>query len=1814
MEMQKQKPPRKKNKIITKRKVLSATMSGTLLMTSVVIPTAYSLLSNQITAQAAALNIDLLQNITSSNNSGTNTTNRWTSNSGSHNVDFTISGHALANVSLLSGPRYAALAIPQELRGYVVANGNTSVTTNLTIDFNQIALINAIVSAGDTFVAGVATILSNNPAASINLTQVTTQLNLLKGIQNIGGGTFTSPTTLNGNSMLSAPLNDGIGAILSQNVTAILQNLRTAVNSLTATGLAAPAANTALALIKPPLITAIDAVLVPLVNGTGGILDLLLNASALGDTSITIPTKITAPTTIASNIDAKFVGSAVQTNLLDVNILSGADGISYVYLAGDVNLTLVAPTGNLSATTSAIGASDATATLPATLKNNAGTDIPVTSVITNSSGTTVNNGQLSAGTYTVTYSAAGYSSVTQTLVVTDPADTTAPDAPIVTSVTGNSTNGYTVTGTAEPNSTITIKNGAGATVGTATTQPNGSYSVNLPGSVGANAPLNVTAADAAGNVSNPTPTTTPADPINPVLVAPTGNLTATTSAIGATDATATLATTLKNSEGADVPVASVITNSSGATVTNGQLSAGIYTVTYSASGYENVTQTLVVTDPADTTAPDAPTVGNVTGNSRNGYTVTGTAEPGSTVTIKDDSGAIVGTGSTNETGDYTVTLPGSVGPNAPISVTATDGAGNVSDPTPATAPADPVSPVLVAPTGNLSATTSAIGASDAMATLPATLKNSEGADVPVTAVITNASGNAVTNGSLSAGTYTVTYSASGYDDVTQTLVVTDPADTTAPDAPTVGDVTGNSTNGYTVTGTAEPGSTVTIKDGSGATVGTGTANETGDYTVTLPGSVGPNAPMSVTATDAAGNMSDPTPATTPADPTLVAPTGNLSATTSAVGASDAMATLPATLKDSEGADVPVTAVITNASGSAVTNGNLVAGTYTVTYTAGGYENVTQTLVVTGPADTTAPDAPTVGDVTGNSTNGYTVTGTAEPGSTVTIKDSGGATVGTGTANQTGDYTVTLPGSVGPNAPISVTATDVAENVSDPTPATTPADPVSPVLVAPTGNLSTTTSAIGASDAMATLPATLKNSEGADVPVTAVIKNASGNAVTNGSLSAGTYTVIYSASGYDDVTQTLVVTDPADTTAPDAPTVGGVTGNSTNGYMVTGTAEPGSTVTIKDGSGATVGTGTANETGDYTVTLPGSVGPNAPMSVTATDAAGNMSDPTPATTPADPTLVAPTGNLSATTSAVGASDAMATLPATLKDSEGADVPVTAVITNASGSAVTNGNLVAGTYTVTYTAGGYENVTQTLVVTGPADTTAPDAPTVGDVTGNSTNGYTVTGTAEPGSTVTIKDSGGATVGTGTANQTGDYTVTLPGSVGPNAPISVTATDVAGNVSDPTPATTPADPVSPVLVAPTGNLSTTTSAIGASDAMATLPATLKNSEGADVPVTAVIKNASGNAVTNGSLSAGTYTVIYSASGYDDVTQTLVVTDPADTTAPDAPTVGGVTGNSTNGYMVTGTAEPGSTVTIKDGSGATVGTGTANETGDYTVTLPGSVGPNAPISVTANDVAGNVSDPTPAKTPADPDTIAPKAPTVKNVTGNSSKGYTVTGTAEPGSTVTIKDGSGATVGTGTANEAGAYTVTLPGSVGPNAPISVTATDAAGNVSAPTSAKTPADPKAPSDTTAPNPPSVDTVTGNTDTGYTVGGKGEPGSTITIKNPATGEVLGTTIVDKDGNYSIKLPTGVKPGTQLTATATDAAGNVSDPTDFIIPALTSGMAIGNSGDNMGGKYFSSGKLPATNGADTGWLGVIGTVILSLLGSLLFWRKNKKEDES
>jgi LPXTG-motif cell wall-anchored protein len=1200
----------------------------------------------------------------------------------------------------------------------------------------------------------VTTLLDSNPLASLDLTEVTRQLNLLKSVQSIGGGNFSATTSIDGTgALISAQLDDGLGQVLAQNLTTILTNLKNAINALQATGLAATVVNTALLPLKATFTVAVDVVLNPLINGTGDILSQLLNASVLGDTSITIPTTITPPT-LQGPLDARFVGTAVKSNFLDVSILSNANGVSYVYLDGTNSATLVAPTGNLEATTSASGATDATADLATTLKDSTGADVSVSSIITDSTGATVTNGSLGAGTYTVTYSAAGYDDVTQTLIVSDPSTTA-------------------------------------------------------------------------------------------TLVAPTGNLEATTSASGTTDATADLPTTLKDSTGADVPVSSIITDSTGATVTNGSLGAGTYTVTYSAAGYDDVTQTLIVSDP---------------------------------------------------------------------SITAT----------------------LVAPTGNLEATTSASGATDATADLATTLKNSTGADVPVSSIITDSTGATVTNGSLGAGTYTVTYSAAGYDDVTQTLIVSDPADTTAPNAPVVTEVSGNSQIGYTVKGTAEPNAIVTIYDDANNQVGTAQANASGEFTVTLAGEIGPSSLLSITATDSSGNISDSANFNTPGDPIPGAPTATAS---------------------------------------------------------------------------------------GDSTNGYTVSGNAEANSTVTIKDLDGNILGTTVANDDGSYSVALPVGPRPEQTLEATATNSFGESSS----TTFVTPMDPSLNAPSGALTATTTAPGASDANAPILTELTDSNGNTVSVTAVIRDNEGEIVVNGQLAAGSYTVTYSAPGYADVTQILEVTDAPDTTAPEAPTVGGVTGNSTDGYVVSGTGEAGSTITIKDDAGNTVGTGTVDTEGNYSIEVPGSVGPDAPLTVTATDNSGNTSQPTSTATPSDP-----------------------------------------------------------------------------------DTTAPEAPTVGGVTGNSTDGYVVSGTGEAGSTITIKDDAGNTVGTGTVDSEGNYSIEVPGSVGPDAPLTVTATDNSGNTSQPTSTTTPSDP--------------------------------------------------------------------------------------DTTAPEAPKVTSVSGNSGKGYTIKGKAEAGALVNVYDNDNNLLGSVRADSNGSFTIVLPkGSVGANQPLTLTATDKSGNTSGKAYSVTPAD-QVIAPPSAVA---TGSSSKGYTISGYAGKeyaGGTVTIVVPApqsklfranlalpGQVLGVATIDANGNYVLIVePGAAYALEDLQAYTTYD-GLVSVTTNFTTPADP--------------------TDTGGNTGNGNNNGNNTGTGGEGTG--TGQPVVSDGSNGATSGQTGNGNGgleaTPISNSGTNAWGNGNTT-----PSLQSASGLTNS---TSGKNFGTNSLPSTGEASTGWLGALGAFLLTSLGSLLFWRKKQ-----
>ncbi|MGY0181096.1 Ig-like domain-containing protein [Lactococcus garvieae] len=1429
-----------------KKHLLSAGISGNVLLAGVVIAGAYTLFPNPIVANAAVLGVEIFGDTTSSNNTTSSLANPYPEGS-QQNVNFTIAGNSAVTTNVLSGTRYAVIVIPQELRGKVTP-GQATGNTNVSVDLTKVPLLTGLVGTLNNTLSGLTNIVdtvTSTAGLKFDTSRLYADLNLLSNVMTIDQGAWSQAATLSPDgSMIIVDLDKGLGPILANNVINILQDLKLAVNDLnvTVTGsdplgtlhLTAATLNTTLAPIKTALTVAIDGVLTPVLNDAGVLTQQLLDVSLLGSTTVNVPTTINIPTTSTTQgtVTSKFVGTIVQSDILDVSLFRGSDSSSNIYWNGLAVLptppVISSVTGNSQAGYVVSGTADPGNTVKII---NPATGQEIGSGLADSSGNysiTLPAGSIGANAdinATATDAGGNVSNPTAGKTPAD-ADTTAPDAPVITGITGNSTDGYVVTGTAEAGSKVEIKDSTGAVIGSATADGSGNYSVSLPGSVGANADIIATATDAAGNVSNPTTGKTPAD--------------------------------------------------------------------------------------ADTTAPDAPVISSVTGNSTDGYVVTGTAEAGSKVEIKDSTGAVIGSATADGSGNYSVSLPGSVGANADITATATDAAGNVSTPTAGKTPADadktaPDAPVITGITGN--STDGYVVTGTAEAGSKVEIKDSTGAVIG--SATADGSGNYSVSlpGSVGANadiTATATDAAGNVSNPTTGKTPADP-DTTAPDAPVITGITGNSTDGYTVTGTAEAGSKVEIKDSTGAVIGSATADGSGNYSVNLPGSVGANADITATATDASGNVSAPTSGKTPAD-----------------------------------------------------------------------------------ADTTAPDAPVITGITGNSTDGYTVTGTAEPGSKVEIKDSTGAVIGSATADGSGNYSVDLSGSVGPNANITVTATDAAGNVSAPTSGKTPADvdttaPDAPVITGITGN--STDGYVVKGTAEPGSKVEIKDSTDAVI----------GSATADGS---GNYSVNLPGSVGPNANITVTATDTAgnvsaptsgktpsdvDTTAPDAPVITGITGNSTDGYVVTGTAEPGAKVEIKDSTGAVIGSATADGSGNYSVDLPGSVGPNANITVTATDAAGNVSAPTSGKTPSD-----------------------------------------------------------------------------------VDTTAPDAPVITGITGNSTDGYVVTGTAEPGAKVEIKDSTGAVIGSATADGSGNYSVDLPGSVGPNANITVTATDAAGNVSAPTSGKTPADPKdttapdAPTITNVTGNSTKGYVVTGTAEA----GSTVEIKDGSGKVIGSAKADSSGNysvTLPKGSIGANaalTATAIDAAGNVSAPTAGKTPADPKDTTAPAAPTITNVTGNSTKGYVVTGTAEAGSTVEIKDGSGKVIGSAKADGSGNYSVTLPkGSIGANADITATAIDAAGNVSNPTTGKTPADPkDTTVPDSPKVTDVTKNPDGGYDVGGTAEPGSTVTITDGNGNVVGSGKTDDSGHFHVTLPaGSVKPGDILNITATDAAGNESAPSHFQIPA-------------------------------------------------------------------------------------------------------------------------------------------------------------
>ncbi|NWC55215.1 hypothetical protein HX799_29140, partial [Pseudomonas tolaasii] len=422
-----------------------------------------------------------------------------------------------------------------------------------------------------------------------------------------------------------------------------------------------------------------------------------------------------------------------------------------------------------------------------------------------------------------------------------------------------------------------------------------------------------------------------------------------------------------------------------------------------------------VTPPA--TPPGA--AGGLSVNSA-GTVLNGKGQGGTTVTVKDAAGNVIGTGTVGADGNFQVNLGTPQTNGETLQVVLKDASGKES------VPATVVAGDTTAPAAATGLEVSPDG----------TILTGKG-EPNATVTITDANGNVIGTGTVGAdGNFQVTLTTPQTNGETLNVVLKDVAgnespaspvvagDTTAPAAPT--DLT-ISADGATVSGKGEPNTAVTIKDTGGNVIGTGTVGADGTFQVSLNTPATEGESLQVTLTDGAGNQSLPGGLLVADIETPLAPR-NLSISE----AGD-------TLSGEGSANHDVT--VLNDAGEVVGTGTVGDdGTFVLQLNSlhvngerlrvflknfSGKESLPGTAFA---GDTIAPDAPTNLAV---SPEGNTVSGKGEPGATVTVKDADGNVIGTGTVGDDANFQVTLDPPQVNGETLSVTLTDASGNESVP---------------------------------------------------------------------------------------------------------------------------------------------------------------------------------------------------------------------------------------------------------------------------------------------------------------------------------------------------------------------------------------------------------------------------------------------------------------------------------------------------------------------------------------------------------------------------------------------------------------------------------------------------------------------------------------------------------------------------------------------------------------------------------------------------------------
>ncbi|WP_140399086.1 Ig-like domain-containing protein, partial [Pseudomonas sp. SID14000] len=1390
----------------------------------------------------------------------------------------------------------------------------------------------------------------------------------------------------------------------------------------------------------------------------------------------------------------------------DVSVVVGPDGNFQIPLnppltnGETVSVVVTDPAGNSSpaATVQAPDFPDAPQINPSNGTSLSGTAEPgSTVVLTDGNGNPIGqttadgNGnwsytpdsQLPDGTVVeaVVEDAAGNSSPPASIII----DGVAPSAPVI-----DPSNGIELSGTAEAGSSVTLTDGSGNPIGQTTADGNGVWSYTPATPLPDGTVVNATATDPAGNTSGQGSTTV--DGVAPG--APTINLSDGSSLSGTAEPGSTVVLTDSNGN----PIGHTTADGSGNWYypTDSQLPDGtvVNAVVEDAAGNSSPPASTTI----DGVAPSAPSI-----NPSNGTELSGIAEPNSTVTLTDGGGNPIGQATADGSGNWSFTPTTPIADGTVVNVVAQDAAGNTSAPSSTTVDSQaPAAPVVEPSNGSEISGTAEPGST-------VTLTDGSGNPIGETTADGNGDWSFTPGTPLANGTVvnaTATDPAGNTSGQGSTTV-----DGVAPGAPTI-----NLSNGSSLSGTAEPNSTVTLTDGSGNPIGEVTTDGSGNWTYTPTTPIADGTVINVVAQDAAGNTSAPT-STTVDSQAPAAPAINPSNGTAISGTAEPGSTVTLT----DGSGNPIGQITADGSGNwSFTPGTPLANGTVVNATA------TDPTGNTGPQATTtvdsvAPAAPVV-----EPSNGSEISGTAEPGSTVTLTDGSGNPIGETTADGNGDWSFTPGTPLANGTVVNATATDPAGNTSGQ--GSTTVDGVAPG--APTINLSNGSSLSGTAEPNSTVTLT----DGSGNPIGEVTTDGSGNWTYTPTTPIADGTVInvvaQDAAGNTSAPTSTTV----DSQAPAAPAI-----NPSNGTAISGTAEPGSTVTLTDGSGNPIGQITADGSGNWSFTPGTPLANGTVVNATATDPTGNTG-PQATTTVDSVAPAAPVVEPSNGSEISGTAEPGSTV--TLTDGSGNPIGETTADGNGDwsftpGTPLANGTVVNAT--ATDPAGNTSGQGSTTV-----DGVAPGAPTI-----NLSNGSSLSGTAEPNSTVTLTDGSGNLIGQATADSGGNWTYTPTTPIADGTVINVVAQDAAGNTSAPT--STTVDSQAPA--APAINPSNGTTISGTAEPGSTVTLT----DGSGNPIGQITADGSGNwSFTPGTpLANGT---VVNATATDPTGNTgPQATTTVDSVAPAAPVV-----EPSNGTEISGTAEAGATVILTDGGGNPIGETTTDGSGNWSFTPVTPLANGTVVNATATDPAGNTSGPTSVTV----DAIAPPAPII-----NLSDGSSLSGTAEPNSTVTLTDGSGNPIGEVIADGSGNWSFT-PATPLPNGTVvNATASDPAGNTGPAATVTV--------DASAPAAPII-----NPSNGTTISGAAEPGSTVTLTD-GSGNPIGQITADGSGNWSFTPATPLPNGTVVNVTASDPTGNTgpqaTTTVDSVAPAAP--VVEPSNGSEISGTAEAGAKVILTDGS-------------------------------